>query len=151
MTMIEVKTADLAGLALDWAVGIADGRDLELPSGHRGRTCIVWCDPFVIKREGFPDFHDKTRRHWKPSTQWGDGGPLVEKFAVKLVMLDDCIDGETPGWVAEAGAECTWESNPNAYIAKNGGEGLTPLVAVCRAIVRAKSGDTIQVPEELMP
>ncbi|MEG1082701.1 MAG: phage protein NinX family protein, partial [Pseudomonas sp.] len=72
--MIEVKTADLSGLALDWAVGIADGRELELPSQFRSRTCVVWCDPYVVKREGNPDFHDKTRRQWKPTTDWAHGG-----------------------------------------------------------------------------
>nr|WP_282103255.1 phage protein NinX family protein [Pseudomonas sp. PNPG3] len=153
--MIEVKTAELSGLALDWAVGIADGRELELPNAVRKRTCVVWCDPFVIKREGHPDFHDKTRRHWKPSTDWADGGPLVEAYDVELVRF-----GDEAGYLKDP----EWNQKPCvvAYIQRNhadgeacfdidsGLQGETRLIAACRAIVRAKLGNTVQVPRELL-
>lgn len=135
--IIEVKSSDLVGLALDWAVGIADGRELELPSEFRSRTCVVWCDRFVIKREGYPDFYDKTRRHWKPSIKWENGGPLIEKHMVSL-HCPQSTDDVWAGWViTEKGEFCQ--------------AGDHALIAACRAIVSAKLGDTVQVPKELMP
>lgn len=140
LTMIEVKTADLIGKALDWAVGIADGRELELPSAVKGRKGVVWCDPFVIKREGRPDFHDKTRRKWEPSTDWSHGGPLIEKHRIEL---------------RASGSENWWADKIMIRIDPSAndwcGFGPTPLVAACRAIVQGWSGDTISVPKELMP
>lgn len=135
--LIEVKTADLTGLALDWAAGTADNLELELPSGFRSRTCVVWCDPFVIKLEGRPDFHDKTRRHWKPSSNWENGGPLIEKHAVSL-HCPQSTDDVWAGWViTDSGEFCQ--------------AGDTALIAACRAIVAARLGDTVQVPKELVP
>lgn len=155
LDMIEVKTAELIDLALDWAVGIADGRELELPSAIRGRSCVVWCDPFVIKLEGRPDFHDKTRRHWKPSSSWTDGGPLLDAYDVEFVRMGD---------EAEYQKDTQWNQKPCvvAYIQSyhadayacfdidSGTQGETRLIAACRAIVRAKLGNRVQVPRELV-
>lgn len=136
--LIEMNTADLIGLALDYATGIADGRELELPGAVRGRTGIVWCDPFVIKLEGRPDFHDKTRRKWSPSTDWSQGGPLIEKSYV--TVGSDEGSNRLMYWAyagfASDGFPCM--------------TGETHLVATCRAIVAAKLGDTVSIPAELI-
>ena len=134
--MIEVKTADLIGLALEYATGVADGRELELPGAFRGRTTVVWCDPFVIQREGRPVFHDKTRRKWQPSTDWSNGGPLIASHQVNLhspQTSDDC-------WAA-------WVTIRGKDFCQGGWQ---PLVAACRAIVAAKLGDVVSVPAELV-
>jgi len=136
--LIEVRVSNLVGAALDWATGIADGRELELPGAVRGRTSVVWCDPFVVKREGHPDFHDKTRRKWRPSTDWRDGGPLLDKH-LGSVSFDKYL----------AFGPCTYSAGvpgTSAYLS-----GPTALVAFCRSLVQARLGDTVQVPKELMP
>lgn len=139
--MIQVKTADLTGLALDYATGIADRRELELPSGVLGRTSVVWCDPFTIKREGRPDFHDKTRRLWKPSTDWCNGGPLIDKHM--LHIKPHCTEnGVVKSWAAGMTWPC--DTMPSQC-------GKTPLIAACRAIVMKELGAVVSVPKELMP
>lgn len=132
--MTEVKTADLTGLALDYAAGIADGRELELPGAVRGRKGLVWCDPFVIRLEGRPDFHDKTRRKWSPSTDWSQCGPLIEKIKIGFGPVRG-------GWVAHP-------HRPNAPT--NWLTAEEPLVAICRAIVADKFGMVVSVPAELI-
>lgn len=142
--MINVAAENLEGLALDWAVGIADGRTLELPSAVQGRTKVVWLDPFVVKLEGRPDFHDKTYRHWAPSTNWEQCGPLIDKYGNSV---DRVIDGD-PEFDDEVEAGYAWRSMPG-----DGGywmDGPTALVAICRAIVAAKLGLLISVPAELV-
>lgn len=134
--LIDVKTARLIGHALDWAVGVADGREMELPGAVRGRTSVVWCDPFVIKLEGRPDFQDKTRRKWQPSTNWEHGGPLIDKYHGSTQ--------HSPGLAEEA-----------CYSGGPAGAGVwlygpTALVAFCRGLVHYKLGDTVQVPKELV-
>ena len=56
MEMIEVKTEDLTGRALDWAVSLADGKH---------RVCNGW-------------FYENCN----PSTDWGQCGPLVDSHDV---------------------------------------------------------------------
>lgn len=143
--MIEVKTAELIGLALDYATGIADGRELELPGAFRGRTSVVWCDPFVIKRDGNPDFHDKTRRKWQPSTDGDQCMDLIAKYQVALIPeAHDGLEGTEASerWYADVyyggGEQYTTEHCDTA------------LIAACRAIVATVFGDTVQVPKELV-
>lgn len=133
--MIEVKTADLTGLALDYATGIADGRELELPGAVRGRTGLVWCDPFVIKHEGRPDFHDKTRRKWSPSTDWSQGGQLIQEHGKRI------------------GLELRIAENSASFLQSGMRIGYTAshvLIAACRAIVATKLGAMVSVPKELV-
>lgn len=115
MEMIEVKTADLIGAALDRAVemalgGVRIGHRLELPCGY-------WCLGL-----------------WRPSADWGHGGPLIEKFIIDLKFCVFELPNES--WKAE-----THESWAN---------GSTALIASMRAIVHANFGDTVSVQKELM-
>lgn len=67
---------------------------------------------------------------WSPSTNWAHGGPILDKYGTALNQGDK-------GWWAHAGERL--------------GEGDTPLVAICRAVVSAKvGGEVVMVPNELM-
>lgn len=114
--MLEVKTADLIGPALDWAVKQAIGAVDE--PGH------------IVQ---FPDWHPTPWMMgvYKPSTEWDHGGELIERYRIDLAAQP------YSGWTATTD-EC------DSWIA-----GDTPLIAACRAIVAAKLGDTVQIPEEL--
>lgn len=82
----------------------------------------VSCTPHTIKR------------FYRPSTDWSQGGPLRDKYDV----------GIEPG---------VPDGLPYAYVPGrdlHGSRGETALIALCRAIVTAKLGDVVQVPEELM-
>jgi hypothetical protein len=150
--MIGVKTADLSGLALDYATGIADGRELELPSAVRGRTGLVWCDPFVIKREGRPDFHDKTRRKWSPSTDWSQGGPLIQKYGVLLSPKESPVHfngGPNAGW-RESGSWGSTIFRKGEHRRKAHSHMDEPLVAAMRCIVGWKFGEMVSIPKELV-
>lgn len=60
--MIEVKTAELIGPALDWAVAKVECGDVSIPASD-----VVW---------------DKYAGHYCPSTDWSQGGPLLHKHRV---------------------------------------------------------------------
>lgn len=125
MEMIAVKTAELAGAALDWAVAQAIGAD-QVEFGVVGSAAFIAC------------IHRGTwERNWRPSTDWSQGGPLIEKHLVSfcvehedviLAVLCDDYGMYISGWR----------------------QGETHLIAACRAIVAAKMGDTVQVPAQLV-
>ncbi len=141
MSMIEVKTAELSGAALDWAVLIAEGWESDRPQdGQLRRKISTGQYDVCIVGPRLMGYDQHLGRYWRsPSTDWSQGGPLIHKYGCDL----NCI----------ASANC-WESNcwdddlptPDLHLM----EAETPLIAACRAIVAAKLGDTVQVPAELV-
>lgn len=63
MNMTEVKTADLAGAALDWAAAKAVEQKIDDSRGDELRIDIA------------PGFQSP----WMPSANWHQGGPLIDK------------------------------------------------------------------------
>jgi hypothetical protein len=115
MTLVEVKTAELIGPALDWAVAKADGQ----------------LDRFgVCAPAGF-----------KPSTDWNQGGPLIEEHQI---WLTGPYRHRTE-WKAGSGLATDWDYRKSEF------EGPTPLIAAMRCLVASKLGDTVQVPKGLLP
>lgn len=124
--LIEVKTADLAGEALGWAVGMAEGLALHLEPPQYGNGWRV----FAIYRG------EATERceRYNPWEAWAVGGQLIQKYRVGFGLYSDSFFAVTglddiPG----------------------DADGPTHLIAASRAVVAAKLGDTVQVPKELMP
>lgn len=133
--MIEVKTADLIGPALDWAVAKAEGLDHTIYFYRYGG---YWVVPVV--KDGY---NPERKVDWfSPSTDWSQGGPLIEKYTIALESAD-----------ADPGADWRWNARFECDGAGHTGTpkcGSTPLIAACRAIVAAKLGDVVQVPAELL-
>lgn len=130
MNMIEVKTSELIGPALDWSVLMAIQKTPFTDETARA---------FFSAAKAF-DLSMIT----KFSTDWSQGGPLIEEHKIELLHF-----GETyGGWDAQL------SPGDSHYIDQGPGQGQgsgpTPLVAACRAIVAAKLGDLVSVPAELV-
>lgn len=123
--LIEVKTAGLAGEALGWAVGQAEGLEVLLAPPEYGNPWRVFARYQYTATE-------ETNRY-NPWEAWALGGPLVAKYRIGFGLYSD-------SFFAVIGLD---------DIAGDG-DGLTHLVAAMRAIVGAKLGDTVQVPKELL-
>ena len=140
MSMIEVKTAELSGPALDWAVGIATGGE-QKPYQFADNIYAPFWEAWV-----FPDGYACSR--WSPSTDWSQGGPLIEKYRVTIGAPDLMNSGL---WEAFIGAYAQVDSCGVADLfGSHEGFGDSPLIAACRAIVAATLGDPVSVPEELV-
>lgn len=155
--MVEVKTADLIGPALDWAVAqiciaggsiTSDEQDgtsgLPYFSVKFGKT-YLWgagrvCGGTNNKDTGKPWVTHGPGSEFSPSNDWGQGGPLIDKH-----MLNVKPHGSTNGIITSWSASMTWPCDTMP-----GRCGKTPLVAVCRAIVTKELGETMKVPKELM-
>jgi hypothetical protein len=59
-----MKTSDLTGNALDWAVGVAEGEQLTV-------------------RDRFPCVLNPGGR-WNPSSNWSQGGPIIDRWDIAL-------------------------------------------------------------------
>ena len=114
---MKLKTQDLTGPALDWAVDEARGF---------GADYLKWWRVGGDKRFT----HCEIMRAY--STDWSQGGPIIEREGISIGKADD------PEWWAFKG----WK-------AENGTPGPTPLIAAMRGFVASKLGAEVEIPEEL--
>lgn len=156
--MIEVKTADLIGPALDWAVAQVQIKAGEITpdseehsTGRPYFTCkfanpSLWGEgrqqkSTINKDTGAPWVMHGPGGTYSPSTDWSLGGPLIEKH-----MLSVKPHASTNGVITSWAAYMTWPCDTMP-----GRCGKTPLIAACRAIVMKEIGAVVSVPKELMP
>jgi hypothetical protein len=133
---MKVKTSDLIGPALNWALGKALGLPVEI------------CQIFQYGRPNGRHYisigetdRDGAEVDFDPSQEWSQGGPLIEYYWVELQNGSNLPPDL---WGA-----CMW-SGTDAGVPLGEGWGLTPLVAATRCIVASKLGDEVDVPEELL-
>lgn len=119
----QMKTSELTGPALDWAVAKCEGAD-EIHFGDAEQFLLLHSDP--IK----PMYHF--------CDDWSQGGPIIEreKIGFWAYTLDE-EGNENPGWCAE-----TFEGYCQT--------GATPLVAAMRCFVASKLGDEVEIPQDLV-
>jgi hypothetical protein len=119
--LTKIKTSELTGAALDWAVAKCQRYEAHLYIETNGKLCFQ-------------------SRHWSPSTDWKQGGPIIEREKIAVRFEPECY------WLF-APPEATWLANYNGV-----GEwhGPTPLIAAMRCYVASKLGDTVDVPQELI-
>lgn len=98
-----MKTSELTGFELDWAVAECEGRDFPSADAFSGI--------------------------FNPSTDWSQGGPIIEREMIDL----QCLPTKQ--------GEFIWRTAC--------ADGTTPLIAAMRCYVASKMGDVIETPEEL--
>lgn len=128
---MKIKTNELTGAALDWAVAEAAGLETYFDDG-------------VVCLKGQP--FDDTGSYWLPTQNWSQGGPIIEreKISVLLSFKDSYAVGANArpsGWCARM-YQYGVLIEPLSY-------GPTPLVAAMRCYVASKLGDTVDIPEAL--
>jgi hypothetical protein len=136
---MKIKTQDLAGAALDWAVAQANHHDEWSDDGLKP---LRWYDISDNEAE---------RRSYEPSDDWLHGGPIIERELIHV----------SPEWHNQVGVtNPTWEKL--GYASASGyhwratyqldgrwHDGPTPLIAAMRCFVASELGDEVDVPDEL--
>jgi hypothetical protein len=117
---MNMKTIELTGLALDWAVAKCEGHNMDY---------FQVVDAYL------------------PSTDWAQAGPIIERegISVMLSFRDSYAEGanaKPSGWCARK-YQYGVLNEPLSY-------GPTPLIAAMRCYVASKLGDDIDIPEELI-
>ena len=122
---MEIKTSELLGPALDWAVAEVMGLKPQLGINSRVVVSAIALGLQSARWEWF-----------QPSTDWSQGGPIIEREGVSLAA-PSAIDSD---WVAFS----NMLRNPDKKQ-----HGPAPLVAAMRCYVASKNGNEIEVPDEL--
>jgi hypothetical protein len=119
-----MKTSELTGAALDWAVAKCEGATDEWRADGP-----FWWDGVPCIRSGGHDVN------YHPSTDWSQGGPIIEREAITVSEGSPVVGLE---WMA-----CDRGSTHIQH-------GPTYLIAAMRCYVASKLGDDINIPEELL-
>jgi hypothetical protein len=101
-----MKTTELTGIALDWAVAKCADLPFPIVYDEDGRKVLV-----------------------SPSTNWAQGGPIIEREMIDL----KCLPTKQGGFIWRTACA----------------DGPTPLIAAMRCYVASKLGDEVEIPEEL--
>ena len=125
---MKIKTSELEGAALDLAVGIA----------INGKSIMT--DIYGVHILGRSIWREVEEGRICPSTDWSQGGPLIDELVT--VLVDSNLGGE---WYAE----CSTNMHGRP-LDEFDGKGPSALIAAMRAIVASEIGDEVDVPDDLM-
>ncbi len=134
-----MKTSDLIGPALDWAVA-----KCEEDAGHLS---------FDVYNGGlayFKNQHLYCGEGWfRPSTDWSQGGTIIEREGINTFRYNKLV--EAAPWVWAAHKVIPRKAMDGMeYSAAITLEGPTPLIAAMRCYVASKLGNKTKVPNELL-
>ena len=136
-----MRTNQLTGHALNWAVAQAEGDKVYRPRLGRPADWDKEAyladgsdDRWVVRVENpkVAHFVDWT---YNPSGDWMQGGPIIEREWIEICHLNN---GEWRG---------QWYEQATEKIHREYGD--TPLIAAMRCYVASKLGDEVEIPKEL--
>lgn len=150
---MRINTAELTGAALDWAVASAKGYS------KIAQTISGEIKEFLkMHAEGYHNY----------STDWAQGGPIIERERISIIRLEDDSatddNGDYCGRIPAYGA-VIGEYFDEAQLRSSYGEALgeivyigyelvtkgqTPLIAAMRCYVAGWLGDAVDIPKELL-
>jgi hypothetical protein len=118
---IKMKTDELTGAALDWAVAKCE----DQPVYWNEEDEAVYCGDGIPNYLGY-----RGDTSYTPSIDWAQGGPIIERERIEVRPYDGIK------WIAT-------DNLTNHTVGK------TPLIAAMRCFVASKLGDDIEIPEGL--
>ena len=122
-----MRTAELTGAALDWAVAKCEGNDQ-----------FAQYTPHLRVYHQRTDSLSSYTVTFCPSTDWTRGGPLIERECIDIMF-------EGPEWYAYIRYEAADGYNRTLQY-----DGPTPLIAAMRCYVASKLGEEVEIPKELL-
>lgn len=127
-----MKTSELTGAALDWAVAqCEDFKKVYVYPAWSNKHGAYGPAQVMVSVEKNSSYD------YCPSTNWNQAGPIIEREKVSATFFPDGAHPEGGAWLAYA-----LEYPHEEY-------GPTPLIAACRCYVASKLGDEVEIPEEL--
>lgn len=132
---MKIKTQELQGNALDYAVALANGFLSPLFEGedaravlqtYAGETKVVWN----------PKYYDA--EVYSPSKKWFEAGYIIEDNKISIQFEEGiCSAYFRDKLFCDDGSEC-WST------------GETALVAAMRCFVQSKLGSEVEIPNEIL-
>lgn len=130
--MTKVKTKNLCGAKLNYAVAVALGHSVHIDAVLHGHVMHgPWVSGHVHDQNVWIQLYQ-----FRPSENWARGGQSIDEHIHRLTKLGD------REWMTHK----TCYDNPEVY---HNGYGQTPLIAAMRCFVSSKLGEYVEIPDNL--
>jgi len=140
--MARHNVAELKGALLDFAVAIAEGKH-NIPH-EWGNAGINDLGRLSIAKNSWD-----CAKYFEPSKKWADAGPIIEREQIGISPPGSRVHrngGNQPGWGRSGTwSACTWHAGVDGKRSVAWHE-TSPLVAAMRCYIRAKFGETVELP-----
>ena len=132
---MKIKTSELTGAALNWAVAKCEGKVEQ----------DVYGSPELLESGLHLHYCDVLLSHpYSPSTDWAEGGPIIERELMQAFSYEKYSPDEP--WFVEKNHFGRHHKAGRSYA-----RGSTILIAAMRCYVSVKLGDEVEIPEGLLP
>lgn len=128
---MKIKTAELIGPALDWAVALAIATSIEKEAVGITDWVHRSIPSWLVKNPVKPN-DELPAIGGSPSTDWAQGGPIIEREKIGVWW-----DGN-------------WHAKYDGCLHEEVQDADAPLIAAMRCIVTSKLGNEVEIPEELV-
>ena len=115
-----MKTSELQGAALDWAVAECEGLEVFIDDGVVRLSVIPEDEQSLLFQSDL----------WFPSEDWYQAGSIIEQEGISLNLVTDAL----------------WEATIMGEWAE---DGPTPLIAAMRCYVGSQLGNEVEIPKGL--
>lgn len=133
---MKIKTSELSGVALRWAVSTALGHQPLLNMHSHGRTWDGWWES-----RPYANASNEYRQLPRYEEDWAQGGPIIEREGI---ITNRLLGGMLGGlWLA-----AKRNDGGDSFLCDE--HGPTVLIATMRCFVASRLGDEVDVPEELL-
>ena len=132
---MKIKVSEASGPVLDWMVAKCEGRTYRYFTTHGGDYNGWTTGPHYL--------------HY--STDWSQGGPIIEREEIEIVNIVHVFQGQHLRWRKSVlRPKFTFQNYTSRMTEPVEAIGPTPLVAAMRCFVASKLGDEVDVPDELL-
>lgn len=149
--MPTIKTEDLTGAPLDWAVAVALGAEFRTSSigAIHARVGGKSIGGFTTRVAGGVAIADS---YFCPSTNWHQGGPIIDRENIGISPPTSRVHrngGNSPGWGPSGyWSATTWHAGVNGRRSIALHES-SALIAAMRCFVHSKLGESVEIPAEI--
>jgi hypothetical protein len=138
---MKIGINELTGPALDWAVAKCVWTDRQIIASSGCRISIPVAPD--------TDPNDSTLRFfYEPSTNWAQGGPIIDREGVNTFRYNTLDRGAPWVWCGHKVVVRDDDSGNPINVALTL-DGPTPLIAAMRCFVASKLGDEVDIPDEI--
>lgn len=139
--MEKIRVSEASGPVLDWLVGVVNNTPNLHLVAKPGKLCVYGALPMPSgELLDWP---------FQPSTDWAQGGPIIEREGINTFKYNKLDESETDKWCGHKIVKRTdWRGDSLSVAVAM--DGPTPLIAAMRCYVTSKLGEEIEVPDELL-
>jgi Protein of unknown function (DUF2591) len=135
--VMKIRISKATKPQIDWLVAKCEGETPRTVVNHTVTEFIAGIRRYYVTIDHWAH---ETDTRYDPSTNWAQGGPIIEREGVNISIQNDDHGNTYSG-------EARWWAQMDCRVHTS--YGPTPLIAAMRCFVASKLGNEVEVPDAL--